>query len=51
MAKKKFVFKVRFKVNGKPKSFKTTASSPRQAAQKVRTKGAHIVSVTKASKA
>lgn len=44
---KKFVFKVRFKINGEPKTFRTVASSPEQAASKLRKKGARITSVTK----
>lgn len=43
---KRFVYRVRFKVNGEPKTFRTTASSPKQAADKLRSKG-RILSVTK----
>lgn len=47
MAKKFRTYRVRFKVDGRPKSFRTMARSPEQAARKVRTKGARIVSVIK----
>lgn len=48
---KKFVYRVRFKINGVPKTFRTTATSPGQAAKKLRSKGGRIVSVTKQARA
>ncbi len=50
MAKKKrHLFLVRFKVKGKPKTFRTTARSGDEAAKKIKSNG-YIVSVTKVHK-
>ena len=47
MGRKRYLFRVRFKVNGEHKSFKTVARSPREAAQHLKTKGGRIVRVHK----
>jgi len=49
MSKKRYLFRVRFKVDGKPKTFKTTARTPEDAAKRIKTKGARVISVVKAN--
>ena len=51
MAKgKKHLFKVRFRIAGKPKTYITTAKSGDEAARKIRSNGADVISVRKMPK-
>jgi len=43
---KKFMYEIRFRHNGKPKTYRTTAKSPEVAARKLRSSGT-IISVLK----
>jgi hypothetical protein len=45
MAKKRRLFKIRFKVNGKAKTFRTMAKSTHDAAKKMKSAG-QIISIT-----
>ena len=46
---KRHLFKIRFKVNGKAKTFRTTAKSSHEAAKKMKS-GGQIISIVKTSK-
>jgi len=47
---KKHLFIVRFRVAGKPKTYRTTAKSSDDAAKRIRSNGAKIISVRKVGK-